>query len=317
MDTSFIPVPKVINGSIAGIVGVTCVFPIDLVKTRLQNQQVLPNGQPLYNNLFDCARKTFKNEGGILGMYRGSGVNLLLITPEKVIKLVGNDFFRHLLTNDQNKLTLPREMLAGGGAGLCQIIATTPMELLKIQLQDAGRSARIDMGATDGPGVAAEVKPPRLSATKIAIDLFREKGITGIYKGFRATMLRDVTFSAIYFPLFSHLNAMGKRREGSDQAVFYHSFISGCVAGSVASFSVNPFDVVKTRLQTLHKGKGELEYQGIADCFRKIYTNEGPKAFFKGALCRVLVIAPLFGIAQTVYYLGIAERLLASVGYET
>ena len=31
--------PKIINGSIAGIVGVTCVFPIDLVKTRLQNQR--------------------------------------------------------------------------------------------------------------------------------------------------------------------------------------------------------------------------------------------------------------------------------------
>lgn len=30
-------------------------------------------------------------------------------------------------------------MLAGGGAGFCQIVVTTPMELLKIQLQDAGR----------------------------------------------------------------------------------------------------------------------------------------------------------------------------------
>jgi hypothetical protein len=37
-------------------------------------------------------------------------------------------------------LTLPREMIAGGGAGMCQIIVTTPMELLKIQLQDAGRT---------------------------------------------------------------------------------------------------------------------------------------------------------------------------------
>lgn len=32
-------------------------------------------------------------------------------------------------------------MLAGGLAGACQIIVTTPMELLKIQMQDAGRIA--------------------------------------------------------------------------------------------------------------------------------------------------------------------------------
>uniref|UniRef100_A0A131YX22 Glutamate carrier protein n=1 Tax=Rhipicephalus appendiculatus TaxID=34631 RepID=A0A131YX22_RHIAP len=39
-----------------------------------------------------------------------------------------------------SKLSLTQEMLAGGGAGFCQIIVTTPMELLKIQLQDAGRT---------------------------------------------------------------------------------------------------------------------------------------------------------------------------------
>ena len=44
--------------------------------------------------------------------------------------------------------------------------------------------------------------------------------------------------------------------------------------------------------------------------YRKVLANEGPKAFLKGALCRVLVIAPLFGIAQSVYYLGVAEYLL-------
>ena len=34
----------------------------------------------------------------------------------------------------------------------------------------------------------------------------------------------------------------GKRREGSDQAVFYMSFIAGIAAGGIASLSVNPFD---------------------------------------------------------------------------
>lgn len=68
--------------------------------------------------------------------------------------------------------------------------------------------------------------------------------------------------------------------------------------------------VVKTRLQTIQKGAGEKQYKGIADCFVQVFRTEGWRAFYKGGLCRMIVIAPLFGIAQTVYYLGVAETLL-------
>ncbi|CAD5117140.1 DgyrCDS5946 [Dimorphilus gyrociliatus] len=308
--------PRVINGSIAGLIGVTCVFPIDLVKTRLQNQQITSNGQRMYNSMFDCFVKTAKSEG-IFGMYKGSAVNLLLITPEKVIKLVGNDILRHKLQNKQGKLTLFREMLAGGGAGLCQITVTTPMELLKIQMQDAGRKIskpKVIMKKTSAElhssrSYATTTKETTMTATSIALKLLRERGLFGLYKGCGATALRDVTFSAIYFPLFAHFNSVGpKRADGSSK--FYVTFVGGCLAGCIASLSVNPFDVVKTRLQTLSKGQGETTYEGIIDCFRKTWGIEGGKAFFKGATCRIMVIAPLFGIAQTVYYLGVAEKLL-------
>uniref|UniRef100_G3T4G7 Solute carrier family 25 member 22 n=1 Tax=Loxodonta africana TaxID=9785 RepID=G3T4G7_LOXAF len=212
---------KLINGGIAGLIGVTCVFPIDLAKTRLQNQQ---NGQRMYTSMSDCLIKTIRSEG-YFGMYRGAAVNLTLVTPEKAIKLAANDFFRYQLSKDGQKLTLLKEMLAGCGAGTCQVIVTTPMEMLKIQLQDAGR-------------------------------------------------------------------------------------IAGCVAGSAAAVAVNPCDVVKTRLQSLQRGVNEDTYSGFLDCARKILRHEGPLAFLKGAYCRALVIAPLFGIAQVVYFLGIAESLL-------
>lgn len=40
-----------------------------------------------------------------------------------------------------SSLPIFRQMVAGGLAGACQIVITTPMELLKIQMQDAGRIA--------------------------------------------------------------------------------------------------------------------------------------------------------------------------------
>lgn len=294
--------PKIINGGIAGIIGVSCVFPLDLVKTRLQNQQIGPNGERMYASMFDCFKKTYRAEG-YFGMYRGSAVNILLITPEKAIKLAANDFFRYHLQTKQGTLPMFRQMVAGGLAGFCQIIITTPMELLKIQMQDAGR-------------VAAQAKEagkviPKISATQLTLDLLKKHGIIGLYKGTAATMLRDVSFSVVYFPLFATLNSLGPRRcEGSAEAVFWCSFLAGCAAGSTAALVVNPFDVVKTRLQALTKAKGERSYTGILDAFVKILKYEGPRAFFKGGACRMIVIAPLFGIAQTVYFLGVAETIL-------
>ena len=145
-------------------------------------------------------------------------------------------------------------MAAGGCAGLFQIAVTTPMELLKIQMQDAGR-------------VAAQLKAagqstahlPKISALSLTKKLLQEKGIFGLYKGLGATALRDVSFSIVYFPLFANLNKLGPRRSpDSTEAVFWWSFVAGMTAGSVSAAAVNPFDVVKTRLQVCLKSEKSL-----------------------------------------------------------
>uniref|UniRef100_A0A672ZPT1 Mitochondrial glutamate carrier 2 n=1 Tax=Sphaeramia orbicularis TaxID=375764 RepID=A0A672ZPT1_9TELE len=310
---------KLINGGVAGLVGVTCVFPIDLAKTRLQNQQ----GVQVYKGMLDCLAKTVRSEG-YFGCYRGAAVNLTLVTPEKAIKLAANDVFRQKLSKD-GKLPLWGEVLAGCGAGTCQVVVTTPMEMLKIQLQDAGRLAAqrpVPTSAqTAAPGPAPSLvapsparpaPPQRPSATGITLELLKTRGLAGLYRGAGATLMRDVPFSMIYFPLFANLNAVGRDCQGDVQsrAPFWQSFIAGCTAGSIAAVAVTPLDVIKTRLQTLQKGEGEDTYRGIVDCTRRIMRREGPSAFLKGATCRALVIAPLFGIAQGVYFLGVGETVL-------
>ncbi|XP_039491671.1 mitochondrial glutamate carrier 1 [Drosophila santomea] len=290
--------PKIINGGVAGIVGVTCVFPLDLVKTRLQNQTIGPNGERMYTSIADCFRKTIAAEG-YFGMYRGSAVNILLITPEKAIKLTANDYFRHHLATDEGVLPLSLAALAGGLAGLFQIVVTTPMELLKIQMQDAGRVAADDRAA------GREVK--KLTAWGLTKTLIRERGIFGLYKGVGATGVRDVTFSCVYFPLMAYINDQGPRKsDGSGEAVFYWSLVAGLLSGMTSAFMVTPIDVVKTRLQ----GDSEKKFKGIVDCMNRTLKEEGVKAFFKGGLCRVMVLAPLFGIAQMFYFLGVGEMIL-------
>lgn len=294
--------PRILNASIAGIIGVTCVFPLDLAKTRWQNTPAAVAGQPrLYNSYLDCFTKTLKNEG-IRGMYRGSSVNLLLITPEKAIKLVANDGFRYLFKSKDGSLPVYRQVAAGASAGMCQIVITTPMELLKIALQDSGR-----ISASLAKSGAKHEAP---TATKVALDILKKKGISGLYQGGTATLTRDVFFSALYFPLFAFLNSKGTLDPETHKPQFYHTFGSGVVAGAVSAYLGTPFDVIKTRIQTTTTAPGEIQYKGVLNTMMTIVKNEGPTALFKGSIARVCVIAPLFGIAQMFYYLGVAESLL-------
>ena len=138
-----------------------------------------------------------------------------------------------------------------------------------------------------------------MSALSLTMGIIKQKGILGLYKGTSATMLRDVSFSVCYFPLFANLNALGpKTHPGSSKTVFWWSFISGCAAGSISALFVNPADVVKTRLQLINKDAGAQSYNGILDAFTKILKQEGITAFFRGGLCRMIVIAPLVIISN-------------------
>lgn len=52
--------------------GATAVYPIDLVKTRMQNQRTSGSlvGELMYKNSIDCFKKVVRYEG-FFGLYRG------------------------------------------------------------------------------------------------------------------------------------------------------------------------------------------------------------------------------------------------------
>lgn len=65
----------------------------------------------------------------------------------------------------------------------------SPLEIVKIRLQIQGEIAK------------SSTNVPRRSALWIVQNL----GLVGLYKGASACLLRDIPFSAIYFPTYAHL----------------------------------------------------------------------------------------------------------------
>ncbi|XP_018428076.1 PREDICTED: calcium-binding mitochondrial carrier protein Aralar1 [Nanorana parkeri] len=266
-------------GSIAGAVGATAVYPIDLVKTRMQNQRSSFVGELLYKNSFDCFRKVLRYEG-FFGLYRGLLPQLVGVAPEKAIKLTVNDFVRDKFTQRDGSIPLLAEIMAGGCAGGSQVVFTNPLEIVKIRLQVAGE---ITTGA-------------RVSALTVLRDL----GFFGLYKGAKACFLRDIPFSAIYFPVYAHFKSLFADEKGHVGAL--QLLTAGAIAGVPAASLVTPADVIKTRLQVAARA-GQTTYNGVFDCFQKILKEEGSRAFWKGAGARVFRSSPQFGVTLVTYEL--------------
>lgn len=110
-------------GSIAGAFGAFMVYPIDLVKTRMQNQRS-GVGHQLYKNSLDCFQKTLKNEG-FRGLYSGVLPQMVGVAPEKAIKLTVNDLVRGKFMDPKtHEIWWGHELLAGGAAGGCQVVSS-------------------------------------------------------------------------------------------------------------------------------------------------------------------------------------------------
>lgn len=119
-------------------VGATAVYPIDLVKTRMQNQRTGSFiGELMYRNSFDCCKKVgieksrratrsallimklvfcvwqvIRHEG-FFGLYRGLMPQLMGVAPEKAIKLTVNDFVRDKFMDKNGNLPMFGEIISG------------------------------------------------------------------------------------------------------------------------------------------------------------------------------------------------------------
>jgi len=282
---------KVIDGGLAGITGVSATFPMDLAKTRLQNQVTMAGETPKYKNLFHAMKVVAKSEG-VAALYSGYSVNVGFIVFEKAIKLVANDMFRLWLADENGHVNLKSSILAGSSAGAAQTIVTTPMELLKIKGQEAGSRGE------------------RFNAIKAMRDIAGgPEGLKGFYRGWCSTLVRDVPFSFLYFPLYAELHYMDSFGGGES---FKGNLLAGMIAGSVAGGLSTPTDVIKTRLQNQSPDEVKMSWM---ECFGKV-KQEGIKAFYKGAGPRMICIGSLFAVAQGFYELGTGKKVLTKAGWD-
>lgn len=186
-------------------------------------------------------------------------------------------------------------------------VVVSPIEMLRTRMQAA---------QTGNKGV--------LRTTAAAMkEMVGNEGLTSLWRGLTLTLWRDVPFSAFYWWGYEYgrkrldesrsrsAAMLGHRRDAelSHTALLTDSFIAGASSGAVAAFFTTPFDVGKTRQQTvMHDSQAKLkdlpESRTMPRFLWHIYCNDGISGLFKGWAARCLKVAPACAIMISSYEIG-------------
>ena len=87
-----------------------------------------------------------------------------------------------------------------------------------------------------------------LSAFKEILAAKQESVFRGLYRGFGITIMREIPFTMIQFPLYEAMKRWQANRRGKLKANPFEAAVCGCIAGGVGAAFTTPLDVLKTRI---------------------------------------------------------------------
>ena len=143
-------------------------------------------------------------------------------------------------------------------------------------------------------------------------DILKEEGVRGYWRGNGINVMRIAPQGAIafYAKAYFKQKLAGKGNKPSKGQIALSSMLSGICCQTL----VYPLDIIRTRLTTapgLYKGSWIDLQTGVADGFRTIIREEGPRALFKGLYPANVFAVPYYGSMFFVY-----DAVLAS-SYKT
>lgn len=223
-------------GGIGGSCGDMLMHSLDTVKTRQQGD---PNFPPRYNSMGSSYATIYRQEGFFRGLYGGVTPAFLGSFPGTVIFFGVYEFTKRKMLDSGINANIA--YLSGGFfADLAASIVYVPSEVLKTRLQLQGRynnpffhSGYNYRGTTDAFRT-----------------IVRQEGYSALFHGYKATIFRDLPFSALQFAFYEQEQALAKQWVGKRDIGLSLEIVTAATAGGMAGVITCPLDVVKTRIQT-------------------------------------------------------------------
>jgi len=255
---------SLVAGGMAGTAVDVSLFPLDTIKTRLQSKQ------------------GFWKAGGFSRIYAGLGAAAAGSAPNAAMFFCTYDGVKRIAVSSlgvENGAKL--HMFAASCGEIMACLIRVPVEIVK-QRRQAG------VGSTS------------LEILKTTV---RSEGVLGLYRGYFTTVVREIPFSLIQFPLWEALKRKVADFRGVPESKPWESSLCGSVSGGIAAAATTPLDVAKTRIMLAKAGSSDAN-SGTIGVIRNIAAESGIKGLFSGVAPRVTWIsiggAVFFGVYEQV-----------------
>ena len=262
-------------GGTAGGIAKTLTAPIERVKILLQLQDVSTqiSADKRYTGIVDCFRRV-ASEQGMSSFWRGNLANVVRYFPTQAFNFAFKDTYKALFVRHSPKtdkfLFFLENLACGGAAGASSLLIVYPLDF-----------ARTRLAADVGVGAGRQFNGLWHCLSSIRA----RDGFFGLYKGFGVSVGGIIVYRASYFGGFDTAKSL-LLTDPKNTSVLVSWGIAQVVT-TIAGVVSYPFDTVRRRMM-MQAGRGDVLYTSTADCWKKIFIKEGPRAFFKGALSNAI-----------------------------
>jgi len=290
-------------GCLAGLVSTAVFYPLDLIKTHIQNNV---ESRASLRTSFQSVYRTF----GVRGLYSGLSVNLIGSGSAWGLYFFGYSALKEQMRKAKgtHKLGSQDHFLLANIAGLAVTVVTNPIWVIKTRMQlQSSRAA---------PGGAA-ARIPSLHYSSVLDGLRKlcyHEGARGLAKGLSPNLFNGF-HGAVHMSLYERLVRWQRQRSAraeDDPLPWRETVACTATAKLGALLTTYPLQVLRTRQHSvnnsLQKAVGEVAADSKAvpganllTLTKSIYASEGPTGFYKGLCTASIRTLPATCITFLVY----------------
>ena len=235
--------PSVLLGGISCMFTVNFTHPIETIKTRMQ---VSGNGVGREVAL------TWSREG-VTAFWKGLAFAYLREGSYAAMKIGGYAPMRDALGAHRSDAPVGLKFAAGGISGAVGSALGNPFDVLKTLSQTN--------------------KGVNLPFTTLVGNMYKEQGIQGFFRGLKVNVMRAFVLSASQMGIYDVAKGYVVEATGWGRKDVKTVGVCSVVAGFLMTFTVSPFDRIRTEL--MNQPTDKKLYDGMVDCTVQTVRKEG------------------------------------------